>query len=316
MKLIVLIPALNEEATIRQVIQGLPSRIDGIDQQQVFVIDDGSTDATAATAEAAGAKVFRHWTNLGLGAAFQTGIEMALRNGADVIATIDADGQFHPNDLPALIHPIVEQRADVVTASRFRDPSLTPKLSFMKRFGNNSVAGLVSWLSGQRIYDVACGFRAYSREAALHLNVFSMFTYTQESLMNLIFKQFHVLEIPIRIEAARKFGRSRISSNLLRYAFYTSNTMFRTLLDYRPLRVFGWTGLLIFLAGVACELFVLVHYLDTKMVTPYKTVGFIGGLLNLIGLAVIIVGLIADMINRVRMTQERIMTMTKRSMYG
>lgn len=315
MKLIILLPALNEAATVAQVIGALPSEISGITDREVIVIDDGSTDTTAAVARQTGATVISHGWNRGLGAAFQTGVDAALKRGVDVLVTIDADGQFSPDDIITLVTPIIAQQADVVTASRFADPTMVPIMPAIKKWGNRRVAGLVSFLSGQKIRDAACGFRAYSREALMNLNLFSRFTYTQETLLNLIFKNFRVVEVPVKVRGEREHGQSRIANNLWKYAFMTANTMFRTALDYRPLRVFGWLGAAIFLAGVACELFVLVYFLQSGMVTPYKTVGFTGGLLNLVGLAVIMVGLVADMINRVRMTQERVLTMTKRKLY-
>ena len=188
-------------------------------------------------------------------------------------------------------------------------------MPWVKKWGNRRVAGLVSFLSGQKICDAACGFRVYSREALLHLNLFSRFTYTQETLLNLIFKNFRVVEVPVVVRGAREHGQSRVANNLWKYAFMTANTMFRTALDYRPLRVFGWLGAGIFVTAIICEVLVLVHFIHTGMVTPYKTVGFTGGLLNLVGLAVVMIGLVADMINRVRLTQERVLAMTKRQMY-
>lgn len=316
MKLIVLLPALNEEQTVGTVIASIPKNIPGVTSQEVMVIDDGSNDQTAARATAAGAIVISHGWNRGLGVAFQTGIDAALKRGADIVVTIDADGQFQPADIPTLVRPLVDHRADVVTASRFLDSAMIPEMPWIKKWGNRRVAKLVSFLSGQRIADAACGFRAYSREALMNLNLFSRFTYTQETLLNLIFKNFRIIEVPVKIRGEREFGQSRIASNLWKYAFMTANTMFRTVLDYRPLRVFGWFGAMLFIAGLGCELFVLIHYIDTGMVTPYKTVGFTGGLLNLVGLAVGIVGLVADMINRVRMTQERLLTATKRQLYS
>lgn len=315
MKLIILLPALNEAATIAQVIGVLPSEIPGITEREVIVIDDGSTDETAAVARQAGATVLSHGWNRGLGAAFQSGVDAALRHRADFVVTIDADGQFSPTDIPAIVAPLTLGTADVVTASRFTDPTMSPVMPWLKKWGNRRVAGLVSFLSGQKIRDAACGFRAYRREALLNLNLFSRFTYTQETLLNLLFKNFRVIEVPVRVRGEREHGKSRIANNLWKYAFMTANTMFRTALDYRPLRVFGWLGITIFVAGILCELYVLIHYLRTGMVTPYKTVGFTGGLLNIIGLAVIMVGLVADMINRVRMTQERVLTLAKRRMY-
>lgn len=315
MKLVILIPALNEEQTIVEVIRSIPLALPGIDQQTAIVVNDGSTDRTAELARAAGAQVISHRRNRGLGFAFQTGLDAALSAGADVILTIDADGQFQTADIPKILQPVLEGRADVATASRFSDPALTPVMPGMKRWGNSQVANIVSFLSGQTIADVSCGFRAYSREAALNLNLFGRFSYTQESLLNLLFKGFSVVEVSVKVRGEREFGKSRVANNLWRYAFYAGNTMFRTLLDYRPLRVFGWLGLIIFVAGVTCEVFVLGHYFLTGAVSPYKTVGFTGGLLNLLGLGVVMIGLIADMINRVRMTNERTLTIVKREAY-
>lgn len=315
MKLIVLLPALNEEQTVATVIASIPKSIAGISGQEVIVVDDGSSDQTAARAAAAGAAVISHGWNRGLGVAFQTGIDAALKRGADLVVTIDADGQFDPADIPSLVRPLVDRQADVATASRFLDLTMTPEMPWVKRWGNRRVAGLVSFLSGQKLADAACGFRAYNREALLNLNLFSRFTYTQETLLNIIFKGFRIKEIPVKVRGVREHGTSRVANNLWHYAFMTANTMFRTVLDYRPLRVFGWLGATIFIAGLGCELVVLVHYIDTGMVTPYKTLGFTGGLLNLVGLGVGMVGLVADMVNRVRMTQERILTISKRKMY-
>lgn len=315
MKLIVLLPALNEEQTVATVIASIPKNILGVTDQEVIVVDDGSSDQTASRAAAAGATVVSHGWNRGLGVAFQTGVDAALRHGADIIVTIDADGQFSPSDIPTLVKPLIDHRADVVTASRFLDPALVPEMPWIKRWGNQRVAKLVSFLSGQKLADAACGFRAYSREAVLNLNLFSRFTYTQETLLNLIFKGFRVQEIAVKVRGVREHGASRVANNLWRYAFMTMNTMLRTVLDYRPLRVFGWLGAMLFIAGLGCEVFVLIHYIDTGMVTPYKTVGFTGGLLNLVGLGVGIIGLVADMVNRVRMTQERVLTITKQDRY-
>lgn len=315
MKLIIVIPALNEERTITDVIRSIPASFPGIDEQMVIVVNDGSTDRTAEVAKTAGANVISHRRNRGLGIAFQTGLDAALAAGADIILTIDADGQFQTADIPKILQPVFAGQADVATASRFIDPTMTPVMPGMKRWGNGQVANIVSFLSGQRIADVSCGFRAYSREAALNLNLFGRFSYTQESLLNLLFKGFFVVEVPIKVRGEREFGKSRVANNLWHYAFYAGNTMFRTLLDYRPLRVFGWIGLIIFVAGVACELFVLGHYFLSGAVTPYKTLGFAGGLLNLLGLGLVMIGLIADMINRVRTTQERALAIAKRQLY-
>ena len=127
MKLLVTLPALNEEATIFDVIKRVPRRIEGVSEIRVLVIDDGSTDRTANRAESAGATVVKHWSNRGVGAAFQTGVQWAILNGIDIYCSIDSDGQFDPGDIPELVSPIVQGRADFSTASRFMKRELSQK---------------------------------------------------------------------------------------------------------------------------------------------------------------------------------------------
>ena len=126
-RLLVIIPALNEAATIHNVVQSIPRNIAGISEVDVLVVDDGSTDETASIAAAAGARVVSHPYNLGVGAALQSGLQEARRAGVDIAVNIDGDGQFDPNDIPKLIGPIVGCEADLVSASRFKDPALVPR---------------------------------------------------------------------------------------------------------------------------------------------------------------------------------------------
>ena len=185
-----------------------------------------------------------------------------------------------------------------------------------KRWGNRVVARVVSRATGQSIADVSCGFRAYSAEALLHLNLFGRYTYTHESLLTLLFRGFRVVEVPVTVRGEREHGTSRIAGNLWRYGYAMLNTIFRTVLDYRPLRVFGWMGVALFGLGCIFEAFVIVHYIRTGMVTPYKTIGFIGGFFNVFGFGILTLGLVADMLNRVRQTAERSLYHAKRVTYG
>ena len=189
MKLVILIPAYNEVEVIRQVINTLPKNLLGITEIIPLVVDDGSKDDTAAIAAEAGAIVVRHPYNHGLGKAFSTGLTKALELGADVLVNIDADGQFNPNDIQALLDPILSGRADFVSGDRFSkiDGSLVhPEyMSRIKFWGNQRMSALVSMLARRRFVDVSCGFRAYSREAMLRLNLTGSFTYTQESFLDL-----------------------------------------------------------------------------------------------------------------------------------
>ena len=198
MKLIIIIPAYNEEKTIAEVIKRIPENIVGVSEKQVIVIDDGSTDRTAELAGEAGAFVFSHPKNAGVGEAFSTGIKKALENRADIAVTIDADNQFNPDEINVLIQSIIKGKADVVLGSRFVGQNKPEGISRMKLFGNKYMAKFISFLSGQKFCDVSCGFRAYSKQALLNLNLFGKFTYTQELILSLKFKGLRIKEIPVR----------------------------------------------------------------------------------------------------------------------
>src|SRR4051794_39529743 len=162
MKLVVTIPALNEENTIAQVVAGVPRRIAGVDEVEVIVVNDGSTDRTAERAHEVGALVVTLHNRPGLGKVFGTGLERAMRRGADVIVNIDGDGQFDPADIAKLVAPIVEGEADFVTCTRFADPAMRPTMPAVKFWGNRVVTGMINWVCGGTCFtDVSCGFRAF-----------------------------------------------------------------------------------------------------------------------------------------------------------
>ena len=146
--LVVVIPCLNEDQTVGRVASGVPRDIEGIRSVEILVMDDGSTDETAARARKAGAEVFSHPTNQGLGATFKDAIRIVLAKGADVMVHIDGDGQFDPADIPLLVKPVVTNRAHMVTASRFLDRDMIPEMTAVKRWGNRGVARIVWLLTG------------------------------------------------------------------------------------------------------------------------------------------------------------------------
>ena len=316
MKLLVFLPAFNEEKTIGDIIKRVPRQITGIKIVDVLVVDDGSTDRTGEIASEAGANVVTHEYNKGLGMAFQRGVKEALQGGYDIMVNIDADGQFEAMDIPKLVEPIVNQKADFVTASRFIDPNMIPKMSSLKRWGNRRVSRLISFIAKKKYYDVSCGFRAFSRVVLLNLNLFSKFTYTHETFLNVIFKDLHILEVPIEVRGEREFGNSKIADSLFKYGYNIFNTIFRTILDYKPLKFFGWAGVFLFGIGVVLDIIILGRLFLVGSVTPYKTVGFIGAGFNIFGALVVMVGLVADMINRLRQTQERILYLQKKQHYS
>jgi glycosyltransferase involved in cell wall biosynthesis len=299
-----MLPALNEEITVGETIKLIPREMAGISRLTVLVVDDGSTDRTVEVSRAVGAEVISHGYRRGVGAAFQTGLARAIELGADLMVNIDADGQFDPRTIPRLIAPVLAGEADFTTASRFKDPALVPVMPPIKLWGNRMMSRLISSLVGQRFYDVSCGMRCYNRRAALSLNVIGEFTYTQEVFLNLAHKHMRLLEVPIRVEGVRKYGKSRVASNLFGYALKTSTIIFRSYRDYQPLRFFGLMALFFMVLGLGFEVFLFAHYLHTGGFTPHKWAGFVGAALFVIGLPLLMLGILGDMLNRHRLYLE------------
>ena len=298
--LLVSLPALDEEQTVAQVIRGIPRDVDGIARTEVLVVDDGSTDRTSEEARGAGAVVIRKETPGGVGAAFKSALEYAIESGADLLVSIDADGQFDPADIPELIAPVLEGHADFTSASRFKDPALVPAMPRIKIWGNRRMARLVSRLTGGSFHDVSCGMRCYGKRAILGLHPMGHFTYTQEVFLNLAFKQLRIVEVPIRVRGEREFGESRVAGSLWRYAVNTSAIIFRCYRDYHPMRFFGSIALSMIVPAIALVGFLGVHYLRTGGFSPYKWTGFAGAALFALGLVFVHMGVVGDMLNRHR----------------
>jgi len=305
--LLVSLPALDEETSVAAVVAGIPRRIAGVGQIDVLVVDDGSSDETAAVAAEAGAHVIRHDTPRGVGAAFHTALAFAMAQAVDLLVTIDADGQFDPRDIPALVAPVVAGEADFVTASRFADPKLAPRMPALKRWGNRQLSRLVSRLTGRRFHDVSCGMRCYNRRAMLSLNLMGAFTYVQEVVLNLSFKGLRIIEVPVSVRGEREYGQSRVAGNLWRYALHTSRIILRAYRDYKPLQFFGAIAAALLTPGLLLELFFLGHYLATGSFSPHKWAGFAGAGLATLSLMVFFMGMIGDMLNRHRVYLEELL---------
>ncbi len=312
LRLLVAMPAFNEQKTVDRVVCGVPNSLPGIDAVDVLVVDDGSDDRTALVAQEAGARVVHHTRRRGVGAAFHTALAFGIDHGADLIVTIDADGQFDPATIPALIRPVVAGEADFTTASRFKDPALVPEMPRIKIWGNRMMSRLISRLAGQRFHDVSCGMRCYSRRAALQLHPLARFTYTQEVFLNLAFKQMRIVEVPLAVRGEREFGESRVASNLWRYGFRTAQIIFRCYRDYHPLRFFGGLALALTVPAAALGAFFLMHYLTTGSFTPHKWAGIGSVVLMSLALLALQTGLIGDMLNRHRIYLEEILYRQRR----
>ena len=306
--LIILLPALNEEKSIGDVLRAIPREIAGVGRIDTLVVDDGSTDDTVRIARENGARVISHRLNRGVGASFQTGISAALEAGADLIVNMDADGQFDPADIPELIEPLLRTEADMVTCSRFAKPEYVPKMPATKRWGNRMMCRLVNRICWNSSYtDVSCGFRAYSRETAMRLTLFGDFTYTQESFIDLLGKGVHIVEIPLRVRGVREFGTSRVASNLWRYAVRSGSIIVRAARDVRPMAFFGAMGAILLTLGILCGGIVFGWWLATGHTSPIQSLLTGSAVFLILGFLMFILGLLADMLGRQRRLLEQIL---------
>jgi glycosyltransferase involved in cell wall biosynthesis len=305
-RLVIALPALNESDNLPGVLRSLPRELPGVRDVRFVVVDDGSTDATASIARDEGASVIQHPRTLGVGKAFQTALNAALRMDADILVTMDADGQFDPGEIPDLVAPVLRGEADFVTGTRFVGASRPPNMPWVKYWGNTFVTLFLRHFTMRGLTDVSCGFRAYSREALYNLNLFGKFTYTQETILDLSFKDLRLVEVPVRV---RYFPdrESRVAASVPRYGVNALKIIVRTARDFKPMRFFGVLGVLVFLLGLALDGWLLAYFLKNGSFSPYKFVGFVGVTLNVAGILVFGLALLADMLDRMRVNQERLL---------
>lgn len=313
--LAVVIPALNEEKTISSVIAQIPKNIGGIDRISVIAVNDGSTDSTAQKAQEMSATVVHHPYPMGVGAAFHSGMKKALEMGAEYIVNIDADGQFNPQDIPTLLAPIMDGKAQFVTATRFAKPEFMPEMPAIKVWGNKMMVRIVNAITGKKFTDVSCGFRAYSREAALRLTLFGRFTYTQESCIDLAFKGIAMTEVPLKVRGEREFGKSRVASNLWKYAVKSASIIFRAARDYQSFYFMGVPGIIILVLGIIAGVFVTIHFLATGQTYPYRSLVTASGMLVIVGLLLFFISLLADMTHRNRILIEEMLYLARKKAY-
>ena len=296
MKLVILSLAYNEEKNIQKTILSIPKKIPNIDKVEILVVNDGSTDKTYELALNAGAdKIVSHKTNLGVGAAFMTGIRTAITMDADLLITLDGDGESPPDEIPDLINPIINNQFDVVVGTRFSKniPSNYPRL---RLFGNKIFSKIVSFTSGHKFTDTQTGFRAYSKDALENISVVNDFTYTQEVLFDLYFKKFRIGEVPVS-DSYR--DESRAVNSVFRYTCRSFSIILRSLVFHRPIMAFGLFGLFLSSVGVAAKL-VSGHFPEIMNVHTTLSSGLI-----LLGAVAFMMGLFASIVFKRQSFTER-----------
>lgn len=299
-KLVIQIPCLNEEHTLPATLADLPRRLDGVDAIEVLVIDDGSDDRTVEVARSLGVHhIVRHTANCGLGRAFRSGLDRALREGADIIVNTDGDGQYRGSSIEALIRPILDGRADIVIGDR--GTATNPEFGRSKKFLQWLGSYVVRSLSGVQVPDAVSGFRAISRQAALRLNILSAFSYTVEMIIQAGNKQMNVLSVAV--ETNPRTRESRLFRNIPQFVSRQLVAMLRMYAMYQPMRFFFYLGSLIAVVGLVPVLRFLLAYWNGEGDGHVQSL-VLGGTLLTVGFVVFLGGLLSDLISQNRQISE------------
>lgn len=299
-KLIIQIPCFNEEANLPAVLAALPRSIPGVTEIQTLVIDDGSTDATAEVAREAGANyLLRFPVNQGLAQAFSAGLDAALKLGADIIVNTDADQQYKGSDIPRLVQPILDGTADMVIGDRA--PHLNRRFGLLKRVLQRVGSWGVRQLSGTSVPDAASGFRAFSRRAALKLNVFTRFTYTLETIIQAGKKHIPIAHVLIDTNPEQR--PSRLFRSMTGYLRRSAATLIRIYALYEPLRVFWTLGGILLMGGAGIGVRFLFEYMLDGGAGHIQSL-ILAAVLSIVGFQTILIGLVADLIGSSRALQE------------
>jgi glycosyltransferase involved in cell wall biosynthesis len=292
MKLIIQIPCYNEEDCLPVTLRDLPRQVDGFDSVEWLVIDDGSTDHTVATARRMGVDhIVCNGRNLGLARTFMAGVDACLRAGADVIVNLDADNQYCADDIPELVRPILEKRANYVIGARPIDD--IAHFSWVKKRLQNLGSWVVKAASNTDVPDAPSGFRAMSREVAIRLNVFNDYTYTLETIIQAGQKNLGVCSVPVRVN--KDMRPSRLVRSIPSYVWKSLVTILRIFVVYRPFAFFMTIGLSIFATGFALGLRFLVGYLAGHGQGHIQSV-VLSGVLMMMGFQTILIAFIADLL--------------------
>lgn len=316
MKVIVQIPCYNEEKTLPLVLNSIPKKIPGVDSVETLVIDDGSRDKTIEVALRLGAThIIRHRRNKGLATTFADGINAALRLGADIIVNTDADNQYPQKDIPRLIKPIVDGYADIVIANRqtWKISHFSKPKKFFQWFGS----WVIRILTRSDVPDAVSGFRAYSREAALQLNIVTDFSYVIETIISAQSKRMSIKVIDVDTNPPTR--HSRLFKNMFQHMRHSAGTIIRVYTMFRPLYVFVSLGFVLFLVGFLLIVRFLQFY-SLGQGSGHVQSLILAAVFVLAGFFIAMTGMVADLIaiNRKLLedTLKRLKILELRQLYG
>ena len=309
MKLIIQIPCFNEAETLPQTVAALPRQLDGIDEIEYLVIDDGSTDNTGQVARESGVHhIIRLPKHVGLAAAFSTSLEACLERGADIIVNTDADNQYNADDIPNLVEPILKAQADIVVGDRgvATSSNFSPTKRLLQRVGS----WVIARASGIHTPDATSGFRALSREAALRTIVVSNYSYTLETLIQAGAGRLKVEYVPVRTNP--NVRPSRLMRSIPHFLVNSGATIIRSYTMYRPLRVFTMLGMIFMILGIIPGIRFLYYYLVENSAGHIQSL-ILSAILLIVGFQIILIGLLADLISFIRKILEEILFSLRRN---
>ncbi|HHX58719.1 MAG TPA: glycosyltransferase family 2 protein [Candidatus Moranbacteria bacterium] len=325
MKLIVNIPAFNEEEKIAETIERIQKSFKAefyrsgagrvITKKLIQLVDDGSDDKTVYFAKKAGVDlIVSYKPNRRLAYAFKQGAENALQEGVDFFVNIDADGQFDPEEIPLLLGPVINKEADMVVANRFAQYK-AQGIPWIKSFLNQFAAKGISFFLGVKIDDLTCGFRAHSREALLRLNLVNLhFTYTQETIIDAIGKRLSIKWVPVNVTYFAD-RQGKITKSLSKFILNGFKIILKAIRDVQPLKFFGWPAAIFCLVGVGGFFLFLVQYFQEFKISPYLNLIIFSALSLFLGVQFLIFALIADMIKGSRQLTEEVLYRQKKENY-
>lgn len=312
MKLIIQIPCYNEADTLEIALNELPKHIEGVDEIEYLVINDGSSDDTEKIALEWGVHYIVHFKrNLGLAKGFLAGIDLALRHGADIIVNTDADNQYCGADIEKLIRPILNREADIVIGERPIDE--ITEFSYIKKKLQRFGSYVVRLASKTNIPDAPSGFRAYSRKAAMRVNVHNEYTYTLETIVQAGRNKMAITSVPVKTNP--ELRKSRLMHSIFDYVKKSVLTILRAVLMYKPLKIFFLLGSTAMLAGIAIGIRFLFYFFQGNGTGHIQSL-ILATMMIIIGSQTIVTGLQADIISANRKLLEDIQYRVKKLELG